>query len=723
MAARLGIELSPTACRIVEIEAPRFGRPAGDTRVRSFTLLPPAGAETAAKLASLKGQTAAVVVWNAPSEYRQVVVTGGSYESMRREALNALAAAGLQTKGVLADIAPAAGRPKRGRRQPVVVALASSSEISSALEPLRSAGIQLRTVTTPAAALGSLARLRRKSSVPNAIEAYVALEHNVTCVALVRDSVLVAARELRWGFAEARGAAVATRPQDEIASRLSEDIAEFVTAIGGEPHDIGQVCVIGGLPELRSMTAKMTEHLDVEVEPLDSMFAIDVAQLPEPADEFRDHGAELRLAWAVAADWPPAINLLRARRRRTSRTVLSRAAVAAGVAAGLLVGWRVQQSQWWQARAPKPVPRTAPAAVTARGRATSPDRRQATPPPVAASKPTAPPVATAVNRAPTPPVAPATTAANKPPSGPPAGTAASTPIAAPPAATAANKPPAPATAPTVASKPTSQPVSSPAVAANKPAQPPPATLPPPKPPSTSPAATVATTSTPPRTPPALSRPPTAPNVPALPAPGEPSFARAAPPPLRAEPPAPTATKPASPSRTTAAPPSAPGNAVSTPPAATARPTAPLQSTAAARQPASPPLVRLEPPATTPSVPNRAQPTSAPARAPASGTVPQSSPTPPVARTPLEPIPVQPVPAAPPARARPAVPPEVALPFDAALGTILYSADRKLAIVDGRIVGIGDEVRGARVVDITQTAVMLRDAQGRLRRLTLGAGAR
>jgi hypothetical protein len=66
---------------------------------------------------------------------------------------------------------------------------------------------------------------------------------------------------------------------------------------------------------------------------------------------------------------------------------------------------------------------------------------------------------------------------------------------------------------------------------------------------------------------------------------------------------------------------------------------------------------------------------------------------------------------------------VALPFDAALGTILYSADRKLAIVDGRIVGIGDEIRGARVVDITQTAVMLRDAQGRLRRLTLGAGAR
>ena len=75
------------------------------------------------------------------------------------------------------------------------------------------------------------------------------------------------------------------------------------------------------------------------------------------------------------------------------------------------------------------------------------------------------------------------------------------------------------------------------------------------------------------------------------------------------------------------------------------------------------------------------------------------------------------------RARPAPAPEIALPFDAALGTILYSADRRLAIVDGKIVGIGDVIRDARVIDITPGAVLLRDAQGRLRRLALGAGGR
>ena len=107
----------------------------------------------------------------------------------------------------------------------------------------------------------------------------------------------------------------------------------------------------------------------------------------------------------------------------------------------------------------------------------------------------------------------------------------------------------------------------------------------------------------------------------------------------------------------------------------------------------PPPLRSEPPAVSAVVPSRA--TEAP-RVDA-GSTPQ-------------------------ARQRPA-PIDVPLGFDAALGTILYSPDRKLAIVDGRIVGVGDEIRGARIVEITPTAVILRDAQGRLRRLALGASGR
>ncbi len=69
------------------------------------------------------------------------------------------------------------------------------------------------------------------------------------------------------------------------------------------------------------------------------------------------------------------------------------------------------------------------------------------------------------------------------------------------------------------------------------------------------------------------------------------------------------------------------------------------------------------------------------------------------------------------------PPEIPLPFEAALGTILYGPERRLAIIDGRIVQIGDQVNGARVVDITSTDVFLRDRQGRLRQLALGLPGR
>jgi hypothetical protein len=39
--------------------------------------------------------------------------------------------------------------------------------------------------------------------------------------------------------------------------------------------------------------------------------------------------------------------------------------------------------------------------------------------------------------------------------------------------------------------------------------------------------------------------------------------------------------------------------------------------------------------------------------------------------------------------------EVALAFDASLQAILFGPERRLAIVDGRIVGKGDDIKGAR----------------------------
>ena len=684
MTTHLGIELSPGACRIVEIDAGSvWASRRGATRVRSFAALPPSGAETDAKLATLAGKPAAVIVWNAPSEHRQVVVTGGSYETMRAEALSALAAAGLQTRGVLADVSPAAGRPKRGKRQPVVVTLAASSDVTTALQPLRSAGIRVRTVTTPAAALGSLARLRRSLAVPGPIEAYIALEESITCVALVRDAILIAARELPWGYIETRAGATQVRAREEIAARLGDGIAEFVAAIGGEPRDIGQVCVAGGMPELRSMTAPLMERLDVEVEPLDSLFAIDAANLPESADEFRDRGAELRLAWAAAADWPPAINLLRARKRQVSRTMLSRAAVAAGVVAGLAGGWRVTQTAWWHstARAVATRPATnANANLNARGRGTATSQ-------------------------------PSTVAANK------------SPIVSPPATT--SKPPQPTPPRSAASNaPANRPptVAPPQIAPSKPSSvqtPPPA--PPPKPALVAPAPVAVAKSAPVTTPPPSTAAVAAVNKP--PASSAPSLMPSPLPAPRTEPPR-TAAAPTLQPKT-----QAPTRLAGPPGGQTA------QTTARAEPPATrserPPVTRSEPSA----LPSATTPSTLPLRA-----VPPTRQEPPGPRSQPPPLRSEPAPAAAvvaspsapaspaevlataPARLRPA-PVDVPLGFDASLGTILYSQDRKLAIVDGRIVGVGDEIRGARIVDITPSAVMLRDAQGRLRRLALGPSGR
>jgi hypothetical protein len=647
-ATRVGIELSPDAWRIVEIEPipiwARRGRTMS-TRVRSFAVLPPTGPETAARLASLKNHHAAVVVWDAASDHRQVVVDAGSYESMRAEAIRALDAVGVETRGAWIDIAPAARPADRKARRPVVVAVAAAAELTTAVQPLQNAGIRVRAILTPAVALGALARLRRAFSTPDTLELYVALEERATCITLVRGGVLLASQTREWGFINEFSANLQPRGRDEIASGLAESIREFVASIGASTTDIAQVCLSGGLPEMRSMTAPLMEQLDVEVEPLDSLFGIDAARLPDADDEFRERGAELRMAWAAAADWPPSLNLLRARHRQQSKTMLARAAVAGGVAAGLLVGLRVQQSDWWRTAAPRATPR--PAATVARApSAPPPTTTTAAAPAVAASR-TAPPTTSspsaaqgrafaAVPAAPMP-----STPAGPPPVAASRTTAPATPALRPPSP--ANRPPAaPPPAPIVASRTTTT-VAPAAVT--------PSRLPSPAPPAG-----------------AASRP--------LNASREPS-------------PAPTQPPPAS-------------NAARMPPAAAAPGGAAEQRPAVSASPATaiaPPLT-----APTPTVPSQLE-----GMAVVQPTVRYSGP--PVGQETAR-------------RAQGAgAPAETALGFEAVLGTILYSPDRKLAIIDGRIVGPGDEIRGARIVEITPASVLLRDERGRLRRLTLASGGR
>ena len=579
MATRLGIELSAAACRLIEIDGRlRPGALDRPPRVRSFAVLPPSGSDTEAMLASLKGREAAVVVWGPASEHRQVVVTGASYESMRREAIGVLGVVGVRTSGALVDIAPVPGATS-GRR-PVVVALAASDEMIEAVKPLRAAGIKIRSLATPAMALASMAFMRRGVAAPNLAEAYIAVEEMATCIALMKDGALAIARELPWGYVDDG----ALRPLEDIATRLASEIRQYLDAVG--VPEAGQVCICGGVPDLRTMSAMLTERMDVEVEPLDTLFGIDESRLPEPSDDFRDRVAELRPAWAAAADWPPHLNLLRGRHRARSKRFLAAAAIVAGVAAGVGAAWVTAHSG---SAVTKPAPRGAMAQAPNNARGAP---RSAVPPQPVAPVPFVGPQ----------PVTSSTPAAPKPA---PLLTSRSL-VTRASAVTGVVRPPQPALTPTFLA-----------------------------------ALQFGTESTPSRV-----RPGSIPTSSLTPFP-------------------------------------APRQAVVPPPPVIARPTPP-----------PPVIARREP--QTPKAPDLVE-------APQTLTAPQAAKPNPSPRPAPRNMKVEPV-----------------LPFDASLETILYSPDRKLAIIDSRIVGVGDLVKGARIVEITPTAVMLRDGGGRLRRLTLGA---
>lgn len=374
MATQLGIDLSPERCRIIELD----GRAPQRSRVASFKSMAMDDPAIRAALEAFRGRRTSVVVWGAARDHRQIIVTPGPYNRMRSEArarLRDTGVPGLPLHGILSDIAPVTPRPSsrlvpstssgqaRSTGQAVLLASASSADVSAAVAPLLDAGLKIRSVLTPAAALQALARTGQRPAV-SGLEGYVALTETATCIAIVHDGALVAARDLRWGYLD-EACEFETRPRDDIARRLAEEISSFVAEyrVTGAPP-LAQIAVCGGLQDLRSMAMSLTERIDVEVEALDSLSGIDQANLPETSGEFRDRIAEMQLAWAAAVVHRPALDLYRHARHRVARTYLSRVAMMGGAAVGLGIGWWVQ-GQWPVEGLPVLVARTAAAAPLA----------------------------------------------------------------------------------------------------------------------------------------------------------------------------------------------------------------------------------------------------------------------------------------------------------------------------------------------------------------------
>jgi hypothetical protein len=245
-------------------------------------------------------------------------------------------------------------------KREVIFVAASALEIRSRIQPLIEAGLLVEAVTTPPLALGSIPRLRR-GTIPGTPVALLALGSTTSALAIVRDGLLLFAREMPWGCEGLGG-----RPLDreQLAAKVAAELRRsFLFFKQSNRAEIGQVLMCGDAPELRALTAPLIMALDLEVETLDSLDGINAAALPEPADRFRDHVAQLRLAWAMAADAEPPINLsppeVASRRQAMRRPMKPIAGVAAAAIVGL-IGYAYLDRTTRPTPPPAEISRTAP---------------------------------------------------------------------------------------------------------------------------------------------------------------------------------------------------------------------------------------------------------------------------------------------------------------------------------------------------------------------------
>jgi hypothetical protein len=344
---RTGIELSSSRCIVVDASASSRSPKHGErtlVRVRNFASFGQA-ASAQALTAELKllleakafPRRAWVTLWDIRSTHQYTLLAAS-----RRKEIDAVArkrgtsVLGVDARGLSVGVAEGAELPAQHRIELSFFA-AASEDIQNQLRPIQDAGFIVDGVAAPCGALWAQARLRR-SAVPGDVHAYVALGVARSALVIVANGYLLYARELDWGYAEAFAASPTPRSRDEIATRLGGELRRsFLYVKQYWEEDVSQVLLCGEMPGIRSLTAPLIERLNIEVETLDSLDGIDTAHLPEPADQFIEKVASMRLATAVAAE-PPPVNLLPVEVTATQVSRTLRLIFALGSAAAVAFG-------------------------------------------------------------------------------------------------------------------------------------------------------------------------------------------------------------------------------------------------------------------------------------------------------------------------------------------------------------------------------------------------
>ena len=231
----------------------------------------------------------------------------------------------------------------QGRSRPLEHRQRPPADGLPGLQPLLTAGIRVRTVMTTAAALSSLARLRRESWTPNALQVFVALEERVTCIALMRSGALIASRDLGGDTSTS-----SARPCSREAARTSPPGPRARSPISSTRPACGRHqrhLLCGGLPSCAADGAvDRAARRRVRAARFafrDRCGAAARAGRPVSRAQRRVEAGVGRGGRLSADDGTCSARVTSGRRG----SLLARAAVLARVAAVLMFGWRVQ-SRW-----------------------------------------------------------------------------------------------------------------------------------------------------------------------------------------------------------------------------------------------------------------------------------------------------------------------------------------------------------------------------------------
>jgi hypothetical protein len=222
----------------------------------------------------------------------------------------------------------------QSKKTEVVFFAAAMEDIRTRLRPIVEAGFVVDGVTTPCGALWSQARLRRPPTAGD-VHAFVALGAQMSALAIFANGFFLYGRDLSWGYAGTPDGLRVPLEREQLAARLAAELRRSFLYVKQywEP-DVTQLLLCGDMPEIRSLTAPLIDHLNVEVETLDTLEGIDPSKLPEPADRFSEQVAAFRLAAAIAVE-PLPVNLLASNEPVSYMNRTNRRLVALGSAAAI----------------------------------------------------------------------------------------------------------------------------------------------------------------------------------------------------------------------------------------------------------------------------------------------------------------------------------------------------------------------------------------------------